>query len=511
MVFSDKLKILMEITGTSNKALAKHLIVDPSMISQLRTGARNITKKNSHVKNMADYFANKCQTPSRLLALNELIRNDAINEDCSITRLSDIIYEFFINDSTDDFDTSSPYHADTELFKNNPRIRKSGLTPHGLSDKSLLVCHNIEEKKDYMKRLFEYFMTLKTPNTIYFSSEEVVDWIYNDSEFYDNFRSWAISLIDKGFTFVRIMKPMENKEHFLENFLLWLPIYMTGHVNLYYYPHFRDDIFRQTIITLDNAASYYSSSIARTNTCYYSFLSSDRTLSSAYVRQIRDYLALCKPSMYICKTEQNIAVAFSRLMSMPGDRITKSYNLSPESIPYNEVLEYMASSDNEMYQLAAKKVRSIYSITDNADTGYSTVDMCTLASVEDIVSGKVRLQLPGFVNKNPIYYNAELYAIHLGHILHMLETNSNYHFYPLSPSDFGEYSDDYAPISVLDNQAMLIVTQDNVLHFTQPDIIHTLYEHLYNESRLHSKRLGSRDKIISQLKALQKELNSIIK
>jgi hypothetical protein len=506
MLFSDKLKILMEITDTSNKALAKHLIVDPSMISQLRTGARNVTKKNNHVKNMAFYFAGKCQSQSRTVALYELIRNDELKNDCSITRLSDIIYEFLTKDNTDEIERTTFYPTSPEIFKSNPRIRKSELTPHEIPDTRLIVCRSIEEKKEYMKKLFEYYMTLKSPNIIYFSSEEIVDWIYNDPVFYNNFRSWCLALINKGFSFVRIMKPMENREYFLKNILLWLPIYMTGQVHLYYYPHFRDDIYRQTIITLDNAASYTSSSIAKTNTCYYSFFSTDASLSSAYVKQIKDYLALCRPSFYICKSEQNIAAAFSDLMMLPGDRITKSFNLSPESIPYKEMLEYMSTSDSEEYRMAVKTVNRLYSATENARTGNVVIDMCTLASVEDIKGGKVRLQLPGYVNQTPVYYNADLYAIHLRNILRMLETNPNYHFYPLSPSEFGDYGNDYSPISVVDNQALMLVTDKHVLHFIQPDIIHTMYEHLYRESKIQAKKSENREQTMVRIQELLAQL-----
>jgi hypothetical protein len=509
MVFSEKLKILMDLTNTSNKRLANYLIVDPSMVSQLRTGARNVTRKNNHVKNMAFYFADKCQSPSRMLALHELIQNDELEGECSIDRLSDIIYEFLLDENAEGHFGSMLQPENAEIFKNNPRIRKAELIPHELSAGTLLVCRDIEEKKKYMKMLFEYFMTLQAPEVIYFSSEEVVDWIYCDPEFYNNFRSWGLALIEKGFSFVRIMKPMENKEHFLENILLWFPLYMTGQVYLYYYPHFRDDIYRQTIITVDQAASYFSSSIARTNTCYYSFVSADPDLSASYVKQIKDYLALCRPSFHICKTESSIATAFSKLMAFPGDRITKSYQLSPESIPYTEMLEYMSASNNETYRQAVKEVKRLYSVPDGMKAEYVVIDMCTLASAEDIRAGKVRLQLPGFVTRNPLYYNVDLYALHLRYILHMLETNPNYHFYPIEPSAFGEYGDDYAPVSAVDNHAVILVAENAVIHFTQPDMIHTLYEHLYTEARKLEKHSKSREKIMEEIRELLDNLNEL--
>jgi hypothetical protein len=498
MLFSDKLKTLMDITHTSNKALAKHLIVDPSMISQLRTGARNITKKNNHLRNMSDYFASRCDSSSRIMELQDFIDDPNLSNDCTLTELSDIIFRFLSDD--DKGNTSS--QVISEIFKANPRIHKTGLNPLEIPDKSLMVCHNLSEKKEYMGKLFKYFMSTKNPDVIYFSSEEIVEWIYNDPEYYSNFRSWCIELIERGFSFIRIMKPIENREHFLKNILLWLPIYLTGGVHLYYYPHFRDDIFRQTIVTMENTASYFSSSIARTDTCYYSFVSTNPSLSAAYVRQLKDYLAMCRPSMDICKSEQEISSAFSKMMSISGDRITKSFDLSPESIPYNEMLEYMGNSNDDVLKNAAKTVSRLYKETDVDNTNSTIIDMCTVASYEDIIAGRVKLRLPGFVNHKPLYYSKELYAMHLRHILNLLNTNPNYNFYPIDPSDFGEYNNDYSPVSVIDNHAVLAVSDTTVLYFTQPDIVRTLYEHLYNQSQVLAKYFQKRDDVIKMLSDL---------
>jgi hypothetical protein len=507
MEFSDKLKLLMEITDTTNKALAKRLIVDPSMISQLRTGARNIAKKNEHLNNMAFFFAEKCQTPERLNLLIDLIPDANITRDCDVSTLSDIILSYLSGEEPMGFSRSAR-PDDTDLFKTNPHVHASELIPHPVFEKPLVICRDSNDKKFYMQKLFEYFMSMDSQNVIYFSSEEVVDWIYDDPVFYKNFRSWCIALSERGFTIVRIMKPMENKELFLKNILLWLPIYMTGRVHLYYYPHFRDDVYRQTIIAMENAASYCSSGLARNGQLYYSFFSADQELSKAYVKQLKDYLSYCRPSFYICRTEASIAETFSYMMNIRGDRISKSFHLSPESIPFDQMVEYLSDSSDEDYRIAAATVRRLYTARPSIDNRTVVIDMCTLASSDDVRRGRVQLQLPGYVNHKPLHYNAELYVMHLKHILDMMETNPNYFFYPLSPSEFGEFVDDYSPLTIIDNQAMLLVTEHSVLHFTQPEIIHTLYEHLYSQSRYQAKHSHSRTKTMVMIRKLIGELEA---
>lgn len=53
----QRLIVLMEITKTSNKALANYLHVDPSMISQVRTGRRKVPEKSNYKYNTARYFS----------------------------------------------------------------------------------------------------------------------------------------------------------------------------------------------------------------------------------------------------------------------------------------------------------------------------------------------------------------------------------------------------------------------------------------------------------------------
>jgi hypothetical protein len=156
--------------------------------------------------------------------------------------------------------------------------------------------------------------------------------------------------------------------------------------------------------------------------------------------------------------------------------------------------------------MAAKTVQHLYSAVNKTRREHVVIDMCTLATVEEVKSGKVQLYLPGYVNHHPLHYNTELYAIHLKNILQMMETNPNYHFYPLNPSDFGEYSDDYSPISVVDHRSMMMVTETNVLHFTQPDIIHTLYEHLYSQSRIQAKYSKGREHTMERIRRLLEQM-----
>jgi hypothetical protein len=208
----------------------------------------------------------------------------------------------------------------------------------------------------------------------------------------------------------------------------------------------------------------------------------------------------------VCRSEEDIAEAFSNIMTLTGDRITKAYHLSPETIPYADMLEYLEHSKNPEFLEASRTVRRLYTASSMQTSDNIIIDMCSLATASDVKRGRVKLQLPGYVNHKSFHYNEKLYCMHLRNILHLLETNPKYYFYPLDPADFGEYKEDYYPISIVDNQAMLLVSDECVLNFTQPEIIHTLYEHLYNQSRIQAKHSKGRDTTIETIRNLIAEL-----
>jgi hypothetical protein len=86
--------------------------------------------------------------------------------------------------------------------------------------------------------------------------------------------------------------------------------------------------------------------------------------------------------------------------------------------------------------------------------------------------------------------------------LNKLENDPQYHFYELSRAEFGEYSGDYSPISVVENRGAILINERNVLHFVQPEITRTLYEHLYNQAYENGKNTADRNETINRIRKL---------
>lgn len=94
MNFADKLVFLLSVTHTSNIKLAKAINVDPSMISRLRKGRRNIPRNINHIKAMAKYFAKRCNGEYQRFTLAEILGMERIRTFTEEQLIEDVLLEW---------------------------------------------------------------------------------------------------------------------------------------------------------------------------------------------------------------------------------------------------------------------------------------------------------------------------------------------------------------------------------------------------------------------------------
>ena len=98
MLFSDKLIFLMDLTGTSNLALAKEIGTNPAQISLMRTGQRGAPQKAGRLRAMAEYFAKKSTTAYHRAALAETLERQQLKLTLEPYELADEIYIWLSGD-----------------------------------------------------------------------------------------------------------------------------------------------------------------------------------------------------------------------------------------------------------------------------------------------------------------------------------------------------------------------------------------------------------------------------
>ena len=499
MQLYEKLSFLMNLTNTKNRTLAQEIHVDPSLISRLRTGKRGEPRNPSHTKAMSKFFARQCTTKYQRQALAEMIGAKQ-----SLTmkqeQLSDILY-YWLRDDADKVSRFMHTFESLEIKEMDP---DTIMDSQSLNSGSTIY-HGNAGKRAAVRTVYQHLLSLERPKTIFIFADETDDWIIEDSQFAARLQDWALKLAKHGFRFCHIAPPVSSADQALDDLIRWIPIYMTGQVDAFFYPRIRDNVHRRTLMVVPGIVAIASNSTAGRSSSYATILTTDQRLTHAYNTEFHDYLSLCRPMLNIYHSTDKLLQCFTEFLIPDGSRIQKLVSLSSESAPP----ELIASLLKQRKQPALKKLGRLYlqemeHIEENRNKT-ELIDICCMASAEQVRAGIVPI-LSTCRDSEILYYDAESYILHLKNILRIMETCSNYHFIPVS----GKFEKDSTLMVKENHRALLVHLSDpfTVLEISQPDIVVLYREYLFRLAEKTGYTGIHRRKIMSELRRLIEELRS---
>lgn len=494
MQLHEKMIFLQNLTQTSNRMLALELQVDPSFISRLRTGRRGIPRNRRYIKAMAAYFAKRCTTEYQRQALSEILD---IKQALTVKKdqLTEILYCWLCGESDEVGRFAQTFSTlNLEDLNTRPNVESHNLNAGGA------VYYGNEGKRAAAKAFYQHLLSLDSPGTIYLLTDEDDSWILEDYKFAKDTQDWGIDLAHRGFRFCQITPPASSANQAFDSMSRWLPIYMTGQADVYYYPRLRDNFHRRTLIVVPGQIAMTSSSLAGHRYGNATVLTTDQRLTQSYGGEFYDYLSLCRPMLNLHTGTDKLMQCFLRFTAINGTRIQRVSTLSAETAPPEVKAYYLEHLD----PADAKKLKHLYlhelDFSDNNDF----IDIVHLASAIEIRSGNIPTPLSygGYT----LHYTPELYIIHLKNILHLLKTHDNYHCIPLPANEVNEII-----LMVKDVQSALLIRKSpslTVFEISQPDIVSLGREYLLQTAERIGSSQANRMKTISQIKELIRELQS---
>ena len=132
------------------------------------------------------------------------------------------------------------------------------------------------------------------------------------------------------------------------------------------------------------------------------------------------------------------------------------------------------------------------------------IEICPLATPEDIRAGKVLLGTNYKITSAHPAYTPETYAHHLQHILELMDKYENYHFVPITRSeqqDFNLFSSESGLTLLVSN-----VDSSFMLEIRRPELSQACHEYLMRKAELIGYTGIRRSKIRIQIKELIQEL-----
>lgn len=519
MKFNEKMVFLMETTGTSNKVLATNINVDPSMISLLRTGKRGKPRNEEHLHAMANYFASQFQTMYQRETLSEVIGQFNLKYKSNYLDIAPVLFEWLRNDNYqppgtiertlaglhklyDEINSSAV--SDQEPYLPNT-FTEEPLSAGSLPKETMIFYEDSGKMKAIS--LFHHLL-LQNPKetfTLYFTSDESNGWYLDNQNIHRDVIFWK-KLIDQTHCRICLILPPSSSPIFLDILAEWLPLFLTGQIDVYYYPRTRDRVYRRTMMVVKNKAALFSDSIDSAMTSGFSVFTMDRELINTNLAMFQGFLAKCQQTFQVHFALPEIQACFMKYVSIEADSIMISHTLPQSSMPLS-CMQLMFSKeikkDSAVQPEKSSPAAAYQNFRDSAERRYRehvTIEISVLSSYEEVLDQKVNQYYPGNNTDQQYIYTPETYVMHLKNIVCLLKTYPNYYFIPYRNDPY-----QMDTIIVKPNRYALIcehVQPIRVMEIEQPALIQPFYEFLTNiADRSHYSGIGKR-RIISQLEDL---------
>ena len=444
MKFHEKLNLLMNLQNIPNNKLAKALSVDPSLISRWRNGTRDLTKHSEYVTGIATYFSNQTCNKDRLIEILDIQQSEPIDQ----AFLTDKIWHWL---SDDILPNTSLVNQFIERFN---QVKSSNLPPfkpeflqNSASGKKLNVevYYGNEGKRHSVINFLSTIISQNKPVTLKLYSDDSMDWMLDDADFITKWKHLISEVIRRGNRIVTIHTINRDADEMNAAIDRWLPLYMTGAIEPYYYPSHQDSPFKHTLFLATELVGVTSTGLAN-NPLSEQLIYRDPTMLAALESTFDAYLEHCRPLMKVYKMEEidKFQTLYREFETQSGNTSILSKAPSLTTMPpelFNDVLKPLSNGSNEEKLNMRRATDHYKNRTEAFHESIQTNKHCEWLHLPEInklidKSFSYNGPLDWFVTPKP-NFQTKHYVHHVANVLQLLHLHKTYHVHltPLSIPD----------------------------------------------------------------------------
>lgn len=428
MSFQEKLNALMSTQGVTNSRLAKALSVDPSLVSRWRNGSRTPLKNPEFIRFIASYFVNIAKRESQKASLLELLSSPVKTAEKDADSLADLLARWLAGDSLVDTAGVKSFIERVGSFtavRQPARQAFEPESPPALSAQTAVnVYRGIEGKRECALRFLSLAAARTKPMTLLLYSDERLEWLTEDKSFYIKWGNLLSEIISKGHRIKIVHTIVRDLTEMLAGIERWLPLYMTGCVEPYYYPRYQEYIFKRTMYIAPETAVVYSNSFAGTEADSLQYFSTEPVTVSAMTEEYNHFLSMCSPLMKIV-TQANYTQGADLSLEFeeqPGESVTMSWFASAVTMPeelFRRIVSKLPIEHNESIRMLNLYHKRVEIFRDSLKQNKHT-DIVVLPEdgADPVLQDSIFGRLP-----YPSYHD---YLEHLSHMIQLLKENENY-------------------------------------------------------------------------------------
>lgn len=319
-MFAERFDALMNIAEVSNSLLGRDINMNPAHIGRLRSGARPLAKKHDYLPAVCAYLTKHITKEYQINALQKLtgIPDSALDRaDATAAYLE----HWLIAEEMDTSAVAKRLISGFSRVAARPMMRTTEEDATEVPMKIFSYLYGNAGKRKAVEQFFYMILQENTPQTLFLFSDENMEWLYEDAVFAARWAKLFKKVIEKGNRVKIIHTVARDINEMLEAVTKWIPIYMTGAVEPYYYPRLRDGLFQRTLFIAPDTAAVVSSSVQQDTNGMLNLFITDKAALAALKTEYEHYLALCRPLMRILtdKNPEEILKAFENLASAEED------------------------------------------------------------------------------------------------------------------------------------------------------------------------------------------------
>jgi hypothetical protein len=432
MYFNEKLDTLMRVQGVSNSRLAKALSVDPSLVSRWRTGDRKPANKN-YIERISDYLVTQAKMDYQKSALFEIMGLGFNKNEIRKYSISDLLYSWLSNESSPDTQLIEGFFSKLENHKKTdtplPEINTSFPSDTQPSGE---VLYGTEGKREGVIRFLCTVAAQTKPCTMLLYSDENMDWLTEDKSFYIKWGALLMDVIRKGHKIKIIHTINRELSEMLSAIERWLPLYLTGAIEPYYYPKYREHIFRRTMFIAPDVIALSSNALSEHSNEAEQFLYTDKKILKGLTDEFNIYLAMCRPLMRIFTGSSitgfnNLQMEFEE---QSGSCISFSDMLSFLTMPESLLIKLLnkCSADKSQKESILSMHRSRFKAFVSNIEHNNYTEIVILPPISEISDNKISIKPNDLLSNITLSYTPQDYCEHIENIIDMINKYNNFNF-----------------------------------------------------------------------------------
>ncbi len=439
--FAEKLDALIRAAEVTNTTLARYLNVDASLISRFRSGVRRPDANERLIANICAFFSMREYTPRQREALLHVIRMEHTEDrEALLDALrgylqvgspnTDYLYVDGLLETLDSM-RSAPEAPAPVQAEGRPLTLQAGEVDFYQGNAGL---------RRAVSRLLDSILADGNVGELRLFSDLDLQWALEDEAFLNAWPEQLKRIMDQGTRFTFVISMDANLSGILLAMERWIPLFMTGKLNLYLLSRPIMRRFACTLVLADKLAAIESFSATKTvPSAFYLYTQKQELIENVQMQ----FDALCLTGcVSVQMFSEGMQVQYQRFLSAferaSGDtdvvlHSLSSYTISPSLMERMLERAKVAQETRERvlayHQLAVKRAIKNLSL-------YCISDYVCLANPADLRAGLVQVEFPWLDGSVRIAYTPAEYAEHIQTTIELLRTYPGYSIYLLPQMPF---------------------------------------------------------------------------